>query len=53
MNEEEQQMLEDILKRDSKLSDWERQFIDSIMYKQDSLTQKQSDKLEEIWERLT
>ena len=50
------QMIEDCEARDSKLSEWEQQFIDSIgrqLAKNGSLSQKQRDRLEEIWNRVT
>ena len=50
------QMIEDCEARDSKLSEWEQQFIDSIgrqLAKNGSLSQKQRERLEQIWERIT
>ena len=49
-------MIEDCLERESKLSDWEAGFIDSLesqLGAGNSLTQKQIDKLGQIWERIT
>lgn len=49
-------MLEDCEKRESKLSDWERSFIDSMTSKLargGALTRTEDRKLEEIWERVT
>jgi hypothetical protein len=49
-------MLADCEQRESKLSDWERQFIDDIgtkVSKNQGLTQGQDAKLTEIWERIT
>jgi len=50
------QMIEDCEARDSKLSEWEQQFIDSIsrqLAKNGSLSQKQRERLEIIWEKVT
>lgn len=52
MNSEHEQMIEDCEKRESRLSDWERGFIDSIS-KRTSLTDKQVSRLEEIWNKAT
>ena len=49
---EEQQMIADCENRSHKLGEWELKFIDSIS-RQDSLSPKQSEKLEEIWEKVT
>ena len=50
------QMIEDCENRESKLSDWERSFIDSVK-KQVSdgkgYSPKQEEKLTAIWERVT
>lgn len=53
---EHEQMVVDCENRESKLSDWERTFIDSIgkqLGDGKSLTEKQADRLEQIWERVT
>lgn len=53
---EHEQMIADCEKRESKLSDWERQFVNSLsqqLGRGRSLTDKQADKLEKIWERVT
>lgn len=50
------QMIIDCIKREKKLSEWEAQFIYDIQacYKnKHCLTQKQSEKLEKIWDRIT
>lgn len=50
------QMIEDCEARDSKLSEWEQQFIDSIgrqLAEHGGLSQKQRERLEQIWERIT
>lgn len=50
------QMIEDCEKRESKLSDWERQFIDDIaarIGRGQGLTPKQDERLTQIWERVT
>ncbi len=49
-------MVEDCEKRESKLSDWERTFIDSLgrqLAAGRSLTEKQANMLDAIWERVT
>jgi hypothetical protein len=56
LHDDDIQMIEDCEKRESKLSDWERGFIDSISAQTGagrSLTESQCDKLTEIWERVT
>ena len=53
---EYQQMVEDCEKRESKLSDWESDFIDSLanrVCRGHTLTDKQAEKLQKIWERVT
>lgn len=50
------QMIEDCEARDSKLSEWEQQFIASIgeqLAEGGGLSQKQRERLEQIWERIT
>lgn len=50
------QMIEDCEARDSKLSEWEQQFIDSIgrqSARTGGLSQKQTERLKQIWERIT
>lgn len=54
--EEHATMIEDCEKRESKLSDWERSFIDSISMQLSNggaLTDKQAETLDAIWERVT
>ncbi len=54
--EEWQQMVEDCEARESRLSDWETNFIDSIndqLFKSIGLSRKQSDILNTIWEKAT
>lgn len=49
-------LVEDCENRESKLTDWERTFIDSIKRQLEvgnSLTIAQDEKLNEIWERVT
>ena len=49
-------MIEDCMNRESKLSDWEAKFIDNIdsqLRGDNSLTSKQQEKLEQIWEKIT
>jgi hypothetical protein len=50
------QMIEDCEARESKCSEWEQSFIDSLSKQMGdgcSLTDKQYMKLESIWERVT
>ncbi len=54
--EEAAQLILDCEKRESKLSDWERGFIDSLgdqLAKGHGLTGKQTEVLEAIWEKVT
>jgi len=56
MNAEQQQLVQDIETRESKLTDWERNFIDSIQsqaLKGIPLSTKQTECLNRIWERVT
>lgn len=53
MTEEEQQMIEDCQRRESMLGEWEAQFIDDIDARAKPLTEKQHDKLHQIWDRVT
>ena len=52
MNEEQRQMIEDCENRSERLSDWESLFIDDIS-RLDDLTEKQSAKLGDIWDKVT
>jgi hypothetical protein len=55
-HEEHAQMVDDCETRESKLTDWERSFIDSLSKQLADgrrLTEKQAERLEEIWERVT
>lgn len=52
MTEEQQQMIQDCLNRETKLSSWELDFINDIMFNE-TLTPKQEQKLDDIWERVT
>lgn len=45
-------MIEDCEKRESKLDDWEREFIDNVS-RRESLTDSQVESLEKIWNRVT
>ena len=50
------EMVEDCMHRESKLSQWEGDFIDSIrdqLGDEKTLTTKQIEKLESIWEKVT
>jgi hypothetical protein len=54
--DEIEQLIDDCETREDRLSDWERRFIDSIakQYAQRrSLTDKQKDRLDEVWEKAT
>ena len=56
MNEEIELMIGDCIKRESKMTDWERKFIASISIQYfDSfvLTDNQISKLNSIWEKVT
>jgi hypothetical protein len=49
-------MVEDCENRESKLTDWERSFIDSIskqMADGRALSERQAERLDAIWERVT
>lgn len=49
-------MIQDCENRESKLTDWERGFIDSIRNQVDAgraLSEKQAETLDAIWERVT
>lgn len=49
-------MVEDCENRESKLTDWERSFVDSLraqLERSRPLTPKQVDTLDAIWERVT
>lgn len=53
---EHEQMVADCEARESRLSDWQRGFVDSIgrqLAQGRSLTPKQVEALEEVWERAT
>ncbi len=53
---ESEQMLADCETREGRLSDWERGFVDSIQRQLASgrtLTEKQEEQLELIWEKAT
>lgn len=54
--DDHQQMVQDCENRDSKLTDWERGFIDSLgaqLAKGHRLSEKQAERLDDIWERVT
>ena len=49
-------MVADCVQRESKLSDWERSFIDSLenqLANGRALSEKQVARLDEIWEKVT
>lgn len=55
-HDEHATMVEDCEKRESKLTDWERTFIDSIarqLEQSRALSEKQAETLDKIWERVT
>ena len=55
-NEEHLAMVEDCENRESKLTDWERGFVDSLrsqLEKDRKLTEKQESTLDAIWDRVT
>ena len=55
-SDESMALIEDCEKRESKLSDWERKFVDSVRAKLEKdwpLTERQTETLEAIWERIT
>ena len=55
-HDEHEQMVADCEARESKLSDWERTFVDSIsavLAKGRALTGAQAETLDKIWERVT
>ena len=54
--EEYQQLVDDCMDRQSQLNDWEISFLDSIndqVAEEGTLTDRQFEKLESIWERVT
>lgn len=54
--DEYMQMIEDCEARESKLTEWEEGFVDSIRNRLEAaipLTAKQSETLDNIWERVT
>lgn len=56
MKEEWSQMIEDCMERESRLSTWEAEFIDSVanqLARKGSLSEKQDVILNKIWEKAT
>ena len=54
--DEQSRMVADCEQRESRLTDWEREFVQSLRERIDSgrgLTPKQSEVLDEIWDRAT
>lgn len=54
--DEYQQMIQDCVQRESRLNEWEQGFVDSISRRLDDekpLTPKQTETLDDIWERAT
>lgn len=55
-NPEQLQMIEDCQARESRLTDWEQSFIDSLLIflgRGNALTLKQQETLTSIWEKAT
>ena len=55
-NEEADQLIADCENRESRLSDWERQFIDSVSQQRGNgrhLSERQAETLETIWNKAT
>lgn len=53
---EHEQMIDDCERREERLSDWERSFVDSVgkqLRDGRTLTSKQAEALDAIWERAT
>jgi hypothetical protein len=53
---EQLQLIDDCEARESRLTDWERSFMDSIrtqIEKGRALTEKQAERLQKIWDRAT
>ena len=53
---EQEQMIDDVEDRESRLNDWEREFISSIKSRLDDdmdLTTRQEEILERIWNKVT
>lgn len=54
--EDHHEMIEDCLDRESRMSDWEEEFIESLeewLANGKTLTERQAEKLEDVWERVT
>jgi len=55
-HDEHQLMVKDCIAREAKLTDWERGFINSLEHQLEqerTLSEKQADTLDAIWERVT
>lgn len=55
-NAEHQQLVDDCIARESRLTAWEREFVDSLAHRLAAglgLTDKQARLLDELWERVT
>lgn len=55
-HDENMTMVQDCENRESKLTDWERSFIDSIRRQLENgrgLSEKQRESLDQVWERVT
>ncbi len=56
MTSEDEDMVDDCLARDSRLTEWEQEFIRSLHERLDEgreLTEKQAARLDVIWDRVT
>lgn len=55
MDDEHEQLIQDCMDRDTKLTEWEQGFIDSLAKQiaQRPLSERQAERLEAIWERVT
>ncbi len=52
MTEEQNDMIQDCLKRETKMNAWELNFINDIMFNEE-LSPKQAETLDRIWEKVT
>ncbi len=53
MTEEQDDMINDCTLRNSRLTEWESNFLDSLQHQSYPLTVKQDEILTRIWERVT
>jgi len=52
MTDEQQTLVDDCIARESRLTDWERGFVDSINAQGRPLSEKQAATLDALWERV-